>query len=1090
MSAETILVVEDEGITAMGLQRQLRFWGYDVPTFAFSKKEAVQKAKEIKPDLILMDIVLKGDGDGVDAVTEIKKYLDIPIIYLTSYNDKETIKRANITKPFKYILKPFQEKLLRESIEKAIKNKKLENKIIESGEWIDKKMNGAFGVIVTDKDGCVRFLNEAAQKIIRLKTEEANYKKLNDVFRIKKGNSYMEFKDFKYGNQEIPNGKKTELSDSNLIKDIINEGIFNGIKEEVYLSHSEGMVIPIEYNASPILNEGEFLGLTLVFNDISERVLEEKSLFESEHRFKTVYSHFPLGIEIYNIEGQIIDANIAALELFGVETISQLIDFNLFKDFRLNKNEKKLLQEGKTVKSEIEFNFKDFKSFKSYKTTKSDNLNLEIIFKPLKFYDNITIDSYLLQFQDITKHKTIEESLEISKELYKGILGSIKYPFIALDENLKCIYSNKEYEKLIGIPLNETYEKSVWEILPNFKNLKDIEGSVKNSINNKKSAISVFELHNDDQNRFFELNINSMDNGLSIILKDVTESRFNEDELKKREEQYRIVVEDLTEPVCRFDPEGTLTYANKSYKSYFANDDVGSFIYSTPEEEQEKMKEYITSFDKINPIKILESPIKMSDGNIHWWRFVTKAIFDKENIKELQSVSHEITDQKNLEDELYRNIKLLENEIKDKKQLYMKTEKSLKDELTKIKNNEKDLKDLSNELEEKVKETSLELSKTQKDLKTITEEHQITEYQLDQTIEKLENELEDTRIKFETEIEKLQNELTARMKIEEDLNKKYHILEINFDEVTSELTSTRKDMRLEINKHIKTEESINQQKEELQKKLETKKSTLKRVNLDMDKEIAKRTELENQFSITKDTLQKQLNEKQAKHLKSIKKLESGITELKFKNNEISNLLKEKELILKDVHIHTTKNMQRISSLTSLQSDYIRDQMVKSFGESQNHIKSVTLIHEKLLESYGQDKINFSEYVKSLIDDLFISHEVDLNRISKNIQIKNVFLDIDTATSCGLIINELILNSLKHAFPNGKDGMIQIEMYPKDECIEMIITDDGIGLPEILDFQNTYTLGLQLVKTLVYEMNGKIELKNNNGTKYKIKFKNN
>ena len=258
----------------------------------------------------------------------------------------------------------------------------------------------------------------------------------------------------------------------------------------------------------------------------------------------------------------------------------------------------------------------------------------------------------------------------------------------------------------------------------------------------------------------------------------------------------------------------------------------------------------------------------------------------------------------------------------------------------------------------------------------------------------------------------------------------------------------------------------------------------------MNKEIAKRKQLENQFSITKDTLQKQLNEKEAKHLKSIKKLESGITELKFKNNEISNLLKEKELILKDVHIHTTKNMQRISSLTSLQSDYIRDQMVKSFGESQNHIKSVTLIHEKLLESYGQDRINFSEYVKSLIDDLFISHEVDPNRIDKNIQIENIFLDIDTATSCGLIINELILNSIKHAFPNGRDGMIQIEMYPEDECIEMIVTDDGIGILQMIDFQNINTLGLQLVKTLVYEMNGKIELKNNNGTQFNIKFKKN
>src|SRR5690606_34747846 len=102
MAAMKILVVEDEGLTAMEIQRKLKKWGYDVPSFAFSRKEAVKKAKEIEPDLILMDIMLKGKGDGIDAAQEIKQIRDIPIIYITAYDDAKTRKRAEITNPNAY----------------------------------------------------------------------------------------------------------------------------------------------------------------------------------------------------------------------------------------------------------------------------------------------------------------------------------------------------------------------------------------------------------------------------------------------------------------------------------------------------------------------------------------------------------------------------------------------------------------------------------------------------------------------------------------------------------------------------------------------------------------------------------------------------------------------------------------------------------------------------------------------------------------------------------------------------------------------------------------------------------------------------
>ncbi len=314
------------------------------------------------------------------------------------------------------------------------------------------------------------------------------------------------------------------------------------------------------------------------------------------------------------------------------------------------------------------------------------------------------------------------------------------------------------------------------------------------------------------------------------------------------------------------------------------------------------------------------------------------------------------------------------------------------------------------------------------------------------------------------------------------------MLEGKLHDVTSELTNKRTDMESKIKKHVETEESLKELNDELQKQLKTKNLALERVNKDLNTEIARITQVENQFHETQEKLHEQLAKKQSEYDESVGKIESENTELKVQNNETSKLLKEKEILLKDIHTSAKKNMQRISSLTALQSDYIRDQIVESFKDSQNHIKSIALIHEKLYESPDLENINFAEYVKSLVDDLCISHEVDTNRISADIHVKNVFLDIDTATSCGLIINELVSNSIKHAFPNDKQGIILIEIEKDDNGMEMIVSDNGIGLSERVNFDEADTLGLQLVKILVGESNGKIEFKDDNGTKYKINFK--
>ena len=215
-----------------------------------------------------------------------------------------------------------------------------------------------------------------------------------------------------------------------------------------------------------------------------------------------------------------------------------------------------------------------------------------------------------------------------------------------------------------------------------------------------------------------------------------------------------------------------------------------------------------------------------------------------------------------------------------------------------------------------------------------------------------------------------------------------------------------------------------------------------------------------------------------------------ITERKQTEGKIMSSLEEKEVMLKEIHHRVKNNMQVISSLLKLQSSHITDEKSLSlFKNSQNRVKSMALVHEKLYNSKDLAKIDFYDYVKKLTTHLMISYGVNTNLIKIIIDVKNVYFNINTAIPCGLIINEIISNSLKYAFPDGRKGKISLLIKKnKTENYIAIISDDGIGFPKDIDFKNTDSMGLQLVNSLTDQLHGTIEMENNKGTTYKIRFK--
>ncbi len=210
--------------------------------------------------------------------------------------------------------------------------------------------------------------------------------------------------------------------------------------------------------------------------------------------------------------------------------------------------------------------------------------------------------------------------------------------------------------------------------------------------------------------------------------------------------------------------------------------------------------------------------------------------------------------------------------------------------------------------------------------------------------------------------------------------------------------------------------------------------------------------------------------------------------VKERTSELSSSLREKETLLKEVHHRVKNNLQIVSSILQLQSTYMKDEdAIVAFREGRNRVYTLALIHEKLYRSKDLAKINFAEYIEELTSSIYISFSVNAEQIKLNIKVADVFFDINTAIPCGLIINELITNSIKHAFPEGKKGEINILLQPVEGKFVLIISDDGAGFPKDMDFRNTETLGLKLVTSLAKQLDGTIELDRSAGTKFEITF---
>ncbi|MDO9045476.1 MAG: sensor histidine kinase [Methanobacteriaceae archaeon] len=204
--------------------------------------------------------------------------------------------------------------------------------------------------------------------------------------------------------------------------------------------------------------------------------------------------------------------------------------------------------------------------------------------------------------------------------------------------------------------------------------------------------------------------------------------------------------------------------------------------------------------------------------------------------------------------------------------------------------------------------------------------------------------------------------------------------------------------------------------------------------------------------------------------------------------QVNQLLNDKEMLIKEIHHRVKNNLTVISSLLSLQSRYIKDESDKDlFKESENRAKSMALIHERLYRSEDVKSIDFSDYITSLSRDLFDTYVTSKDKIQLKLDVENIMVDVDNTVPLGLIINELVTNCLKYAFPSNRTGTININFHKIGSEYVLEVIDDGIGLPEDFDTDKSDSLGMRLISGLTAQLDGEMEMLNDSGTTFRIRF---
>jgi PAS domain S-box-containing protein len=1001
-------------------------------------------------------------------------------------------------------------------------------------------------------------------------TEKGLIKECNDSFA----------KIFGYEKSSDLIGKKAELlyfskkDRDNYIKELYKKGFLSNYT----LKHKnkKGEEIWILTNVSITDKKINRIEGTLI--DITEQILKEKQLKQSEENFKNLIENSPYG-NLIHIDGNVVYANPKSYEILGLKSINQVNQkINIF-NYLLEEYHENALQRRKQVLNGEEVIFQEVRVKKPLTgeiidlETKSMLFNYEgkkaiqVVFQDISDKKQLSIERLKTQIaeesnkilqKEIEERKRVEKQLLINQNYTNNIIYSSLDIIVATDENRNIKEFNKAAERAFEYKKEEVLNKPISILYKNLDTLLRVENEL------EKQGFFTGEIINvnkrgEEFTSFLSASVlldeNKKPKGAMGVSRDITDIKLAEQQLIESEERYRDIFENATDLIQSIDVEGNIVYVNKSWlktlgynQKEIYNKNIFDFIH---EDSVDSCNIFFKEIIKNNTVKSVRKTfdLKTNKGEKITVEGDISCKFDNKGKPiSTRAILRNVTEEKkaNKRQTVYNNISKIIAEKTNAEELY----EAIRIELGKVLNT--DVFVISYAInDESISfpyyydiERGGRIYKEDRKRKKGINEYFLKEKkskllkrkELDKIIEDGKYEVLGPKCKVFIGIPlKTKNKVVGVLSVQSYKN------ENQFDDQSLEILDFISGaLALAVQKKY-DEQMLFDQSSKLRSIIESSSHLFwiyeenkgittynknysdaifdlygKELKINQELKTRPQEATEDVYSFWDEQYKQAFSGKQVEFTTSKTNLKGNriirniflnpifdennkvtqvsgiahdITEKTLAEEQLKDSLKEKEILLKEVHHRVKNNLQVISSILNLQSSYIDDKKTLSIlKESQDRIKSMSIIHESLYQTNDFSKINFSEYVVSLSKNLVHSYSSLDKFIDLTHQIEDVSLNLDTSIPCGLIINELVSNALKYAFEGRKEGKIRINLSLNRKNIVLVVSDNGVGFPKDINFRETNSLGLQLVTTLVEQIDGTIEMKSTKGTTYTIKFK--
>jgi two-component sensor histidine kinase len=304
----------------------------------------------------------------------------------------------------------------------------------------------------------------------------------------------------------------------------------------------------------------------------------------------------------------------------------------------------------------------------------------------------------------------------------------------------------------------------------------------------------------------------------------------------------------------------------------------------------------------------------------------------------------------------------------------------------------------------------------------------------------------------------------------------------------AQLEALNGQLREQIREREQAEVALHQANDALEKRVQARTTALRDANEALRTEVLERRRAEEALRRAHDELELRIRDRTAELTRANTDLHAEVTQRQLTEAQLTTALHQKDVLFREVHHRVKNNLQIISSLLSLQSRYISDpQMLQTFNDTRNRIRAMALIHGVLDQANDFARVDFARYLQQLTTHLYHSYGMNTKAIAMHTHARDIWLNTEVAGACGLIVHELVSNALKHGFPEGRAGVIQVSMEHKHSQYMLTVTDNGVGLPAECNLHTTHSLGFKLVLALANQLSGHLECESHGGTRFRITF---